>query len=119
MNGTKFTSVEAYFQALPQKHLPKMEALRAIIQQAIPEASEGISYNMPVYKYNGNLVYFALFSKHIGFYPTPSAIKKFESELHQYTFAKGSIQFPLHLELPEKLIADICRFRLNENKNKP
>jgi uncharacterized protein YdhG (YjbR/CyaY superfamily) len=67
---------------------------------------------------HGNLVHFAAFENHIGFYPTPSAIEKFKDELSSYKGAKGSVQFPINKQLPYELIRRIVDFRVNENKKK-
>ncbi len=118
MESHKYTSVDEYFEHIPPAHFEQLTELRTMIKSAIPEAEEVISYNMPAYRHGGIVVYFALFSKHIGFYPTPSAIEAFKPKLANYTFAKGSIQFLLNKQLPKKLIQDICCFRLKELKQK-
>lgn len=92
--------------------------MRATITKAAPKAEEVISYNMPAYKLNGMLVYFAGYDKHIGFYPMPSCIEAFKKELSVYKTAKGSIQFPLNEPLPLKLITQMVKFSALENKEK-
>jgi len=89
-----------------------------LIRLAAPGAEEKISYQMPTFYLNGNLVHFAAYAKHIGFYPTPSGIEKFKRELSEYKHAKGSVQFPLGEPLPVDLIEKIVRFRVEENLNK-
>jgi uncharacterized protein YdhG (YjbR/CyaY superfamily) len=89
--------------------------LRETIIKAAPEAEETISYNMPAYKLHGSLVYFAAYSGHIGFYPTPSAIVEFAEELLKYPTAKGTVQFALDQPLPTALIRKIVKFRVKEN----
>jgi uncharacterized protein YdhG (YjbR/CyaY superfamily) len=89
--------------------------MRAIIKTHAPQAQEKISYQMPTFFLKGNLVHFAAYEKHIGFYPAPSAIREFKKEIAKYKNAKGSVQFPLDRPLPKALIARIVRFRVKEN----
>jgi len=89
-----------------------------LIRLAAPGAEEKISYQMPTFYLNGNLVHFAAYAKHIGFYPTPSGIEKFKRELSEYKHAKVSVQFPQGEPLPVDLIEKIVRFRVEENLNK-
>ena len=96
----------------------KLQRLREVIKEAAPEALETISYQMPAFKYEGNLVYFAAYKKHIGFYPTSSGIREFRNELAQYKGGKGTVQFPLEEPLPLDLISKIVKFRVEENKQK-
>ncbi|MNI79527.1 hypothetical protein D3C73_1359880 [compost metagenome] len=96
----------------------KLEAVRKVIHEAAPEAEEKISYQMPTFFLHGNLVHFAAFKKHIGFYPAPSGIEAFQEELAQYKGAKGSVQFPLDKPLPLDLISRIVKFRAAENREK-
>ena len=81
-----------------------------------PKAIEGISYQMPVFKENGNLVYFAASKKHYGFYPTAKPIEVFKEQLDAkgYTYSKGAIQFPCDQPIPVKLIQDIVKFRIKD-----
>jgi len=95
-----------------------LRKLRATIKRAAPEAVEKISYRMPTFYYHGNLVHFAAFTTHIGFYPTPSGVEAFKDELREYKNAKGSVQFPIDRPLPLGLIGRIVRFRKNENARK-
>ncbi|MEO5681173.1 MAG: DUF1801 domain-containing protein [Chitinophagaceae bacterium] len=104
-----------YSKSFPKDIQIKMEALRAVIKKAAPKAAEVISYGMPAFKLNGMLVYFAAYEKHIGFYPTPSAIESFKKEISIYKSAKGSVQFPHDKPLPLKLVARMVKFRLAEN----
>ncbi|MXV14258.1 iron chaperone [Hufsiella ginkgonis] len=91
---------------------------RAIIKEAAPGAEEVISYGMPAFKQDGMLVYFAAAKKHLGFYPMPAAITKFEEELAGYVTSKGAIQFPYTKPVPAQLIAKIVKFRIAENQAK-
>ena len=112
---TSFTSVDEYIAACPAGVQGKLQELRALIKTCAPQAQEKISYGMPAYSLNGNLVYFGCFPKHIGFYPIPSGIAAFEQELSVFKRGKGSIQFPLDQPLPLDLIARIVKFRIAEN----
>lgn len=97
----------------------RLEEIRTIIQKAIPDAEEIISYNMPAYKTTSVAVYFAGYKNHIGFYPTSSGIKNFSSEFKDYQWSKGAVQFPLDKKLPATLITKISKFRakeINENR---
>src|SRR5690606_13076292 len=113
------STVEAYIATFPKDVQIKLELVREIILNNAPNAIENISYGMPVYKLNKKpLVYFGGFAKHIGFYATPTGHQKFVQELSKYKQGKGSVQFPLNKELPIDLIADIVKFRVNENSLK-
>jgi len=113
-----FTSIDEYIAAFPEETQKILEALRAVIKAAVPEAKEKISYQMPTFDLNGNLVHFAAFKNHIGFYPTPSGIEAFKQELSGYTGAKGSVQFPINQPLPLDLIRRIVEYRVAENRAK-
>ena len=95
-----------------------LSELRSTIRQAAPEAVEKITYRIPTFYLNGNLVHFAAFERHIGFYPTPAGIARFKEELKRYKSAKGSVQFPLDEPLPLQLITEIVKFRVIENSRK-
>ena len=109
-------TVEQYIAAAPQAVQPVLRAMRALIRAAAPDAVETISYGMPTYRGRKALVHFAANKTHLGFYPTPSAIVRFQRELSAYKTSKGAIQFPYHQPLPEVLITDIVRFRAEEDK---
>ena len=89
--------------------------MRETIQKAAPAAEETISYQMPTFTLHGNLVHFAAFKNHIGFYPVPSGLKAFEKELSKFKTGKGSAQFPLDQPLPLALVTKIVKFRVSEN----
>ena len=110
--------IDKYIVIFPDEMQGKLQELREIIRRAAPEAEEVISYSMPAYRLHGILVYFAGHKNHIGFYPTSSGIEAFISELKDYKFSKGAIQFPLDKPLPAKLITEIIRFRVKENMTK-
>lgn len=111
-------NVDEYISSFPEEIQEKLEKIRSVIRKAVPEAEEVISYSMPGYRYKGMLVWFAAFSKHIGFYPKPSGIEAFKKELKGYKGSKGAIQFPFDKPLPEELIGKIVRFRVGENTKK-
>lgn len=92
-----------------------LREIRRVIQEAAPNAAEAFSYQMPTYVFHGNLVHFAAFKKHIGFYPAPSGIEAFKDEISAYKWAKGSVQFPLDQPIPFDLIRRIVLFRVEEN----
>jgi uncharacterized protein YdhG (YjbR/CyaY superfamily) len=113
--SSTFLTVDEYIDSLSGKAKANATIVRKIIKESAPDAEEGIFYNMPGYKLNGPLVYFASYEKHIGFYPTPSGIETFKRELAIYKSAKGSVQFPLSKPMPLKLISKIVKFRVKEN----
>ena len=120
MDESKVTtsSIDEYIIKFPPEIQEKLEMLRRVIKEAAPEAEEKISYQMPTFVLYGNLVHFAAFKNHIGFYPTPSGINAFQQELSEYKGAKGSIQFPLDKPLPYELISKIVKCRVLENIKK-
>ncbi len=117
-NKSGFNSIDEYIATFPQDIQKILEEVRAVIKAAAPKAEEKISYQMPTFFLNGNLVHFAAFKKHIGFYPTPSGTEAFQKELSAYKGAKGSVQFPLDEPMPLKLISRIVKFRAAENLKK-
>ena len=118
MKSTAPKNIDAYIAACPPDVRAKLQELRATIKKVAPDAEEAISYQMPTFKLNGNLVHFAAFKNHIGFYPVPSGIEAFKKELSVYKQGKGSVQFPLDKPLPLKLITRIVKFRVKENAAK-
>lgn len=115
MITTKPNSIDAYIAGFPNAIQQKLQEMRAVIKKAAPGAQETIKYAMPTFTLNGNLVHFAAFKNHIGFYPTPSGIEAFEKELAMYKGAKGSVQFPLSQPLPLDLVARIVAYRVLQN----
>ncbi len=109
------TSIDEYIQTFPEEVQVILTTLRDVIKEAAPNATEKISYQMPTFDLYGNLVHFAAYHHHIGFYPTPSGIDHFKDELSIYKGAKGSVQFPIYEPLPYALIYRIVMFRVNEN----
>jgi uncharacterized protein YdhG (YjbR/CyaY superfamily) len=108
-------NIDEYIQEFPPEIQKILQEIRATIRAAAPQATEAISYQMPTFKLHGNLVHFAGYKNHIGFYPVPSGIEAFKEELSQYKGAKGSVQFPLTKPMPLDLISRIVKFRVNEN----
>jgi len=111
----QFQSIDEYIKTFPQDVQQILHELRQTIREAAPEAQETISYQIPTFTLNGNLVHFAAFKNHIGFYPAPSGIDSFKEELSRYKGAKGSVQFPIEEPLPLALIRSIVEYRVKEN----
>ena len=112
---TKPSNIDEYMAGLPENIQKILEELRSTIRKAAPTAEETINYGIPTFTLNGNLVHFAAFKNHIGFYPAPSGIEAFKKELSVYDGAKGSVQFPVKDKLPLALITKIVKFRVKEN----
>lgn len=110
--------IDDYILQFPKEIQRKLQELRQVIKESAPEAEERISYKMPTYYLRGNLVHFAAYSGHIGFYPAPSGIEAFKDQLEGFKTSKGAIQFPLDEDLPLGLIRKIVKFRVEENLNK-
>jgi uncharacterized protein YdhG (YjbR/CyaY superfamily) len=118
MKKTEFKDVDSYIDTFPKDTQELLEKIRTTIRKAAPKAEEVISYQMPAYKLEGVLVYFAGYKQHIGFYPMPSALREFKKELSIYKGSKGAVQFPLDKPLPLTLITKMVKFRVSENKKK-
>ena len=114
MKGQDYTTIDEYIEAFPEPAQSRLTELRLLIREVAPEAQEKISYQIPTFYLNGNLVHFAVHARHIGFYPGPSGIAEFKDELSRYKSAKGSVQFPLEEPLPQDLIARMVKFRVDE-----
>ncbi|MCC6616844.1 MAG: DUF1801 domain-containing protein [Anaerolineae bacterium] len=114
----KFSTIDEYIATFPDDIQAILQTLRQTIHDAAPDATEAISYQMPTFKLNGNLVHFAAFKHHIGLYPTPSATEEFQQELSPYVFSKGTIQFPLDQPIPYELVTRIVQFRAQEMLDK-
>jgi uncharacterized protein YdhG (YjbR/CyaY superfamily) len=110
----KPNSIQEYFSWFPPEIQAKLQQMREILQQALPEAEEVISYHMPAFKTTEMLVYYAAAKSHLGFYPTSSGVINFKEELAGYVTSKGAIQFPYGEDLPEQLIVAIAQFRALE-----
>lgn len=110
------TTIDEYIQLFPKDVAARLQTIRKIVKKVAPDAQEVISYAMPAFKLNGLLLYFAAHTNHIGLYPYPSTMKKFQKELKQYKTAKSSIQFLNDKPLPLKLIEEIVKFRVKEKQ---
>lgn len=110
--------IEEYISGYPTQVQEILRAIRSLIREIVPEAQEKISYQMPTFVLHGNLVHFAAFTNHIGFYPTPTGIEEFKKDLSVYKQGKGSVQFPLDQPIPYDLIRRIVEYRVQENIRK-
>ncbi len=109
------TTIDEYIAGYPRDVQLILQKVRNTIRKAAPGAQETIKYRMPTFMLNGNLVYFAAFKSHVGFYPIPSGIEEFKKELSVYKQGRGSVQFPLDKPMPYGLITKIVKFRVKEN----
>jgi uncharacterized protein YdhG (YjbR/CyaY superfamily) len=112
------TTIDEYIAACPKEVQSLLKQIRAAVHAAAPQAVEKISYGMPTFYLNGNLVHFAAHKHHIGFYPAPRALEIFKDELANYKGSKGAVQFPFDQPLPLDLVARITRYRVEENMKK-
>jgi uncharacterized protein YdhG (YjbR/CyaY superfamily) len=117
-NKSTYKTIDEYILQFPAEIQDILQTLRKVIKELAPDSKEKISYQMPTFDLHGNLVHFAAFKNHIGFYPTPSGIDAFKNELSEYKGAKGSVQFPLEKPMPYELIGSIVKFRVAENIEK-
>ena len=108
-------TIDEYIASSPKDVQAILKKIRETVKKAAPDAEETINYGIPTFTLKGNLVHFAAFKTHIGFYPTPSGIEKFKKELSVYEGAKGSVKFPLDKPIPYALITRIVKFRVKEN----
>jgi len=116
---TSAATIDEYIAGFPRDVQEILEEIRSTIRKAAPGAEEKIGYGIPTFALEGNLVHFAAFKSHIGFYPTPTGIEKFKKELSRYEGAKGSVRFPLDEPMPLALIGRIVKFRVKENMGTP
>ncbi|MHA4893701.1 iron chaperone [Pedobacter sp. PWIIR3] len=116
---TKIETIEEYIASFPQDAQTQMKEVREAIRKAAPDAQERISYAIPTFTLNGNLVHFAAYKNHIGFYPGAAGIAAFKEKLSVYKGAKGSVQFPIDKPMPLDIITEITRFRVEQNLAKP
>ena len=117
-NQTEPRNIDEYIAGFPEGVQKILEEIRMTIRRAAPQAEEAIKYQIPTFTLEGNLVHFAAFERHIGFYPAPRGIERFKDELSVYEGAKGSVRFPLDRPIPFDLIGRIVRFRVTENLEK-
>lgn len=118
MQNIKYTTIDEYISSFPKNIQKMLGDVRSVIRKVAPDSVEAISYGIPTFKLNGNLVHFAAFKNHIGFYPTPNGIEEFEKELSVYKQGKGSVQFPVDKPLPLDLISKIVKYRVKKNSEK-
>lgn len=119
MRNHKPATIDEYIQDFPKEVQFILQEIRQTIQQTAPEAEEAMSYAIPTFKLHGkNLVHFAAFKNHIGFYSTPSGIEAFEKDLAKYKQGKGSVQFPLDQKMPLALIRKIVRYNISRIQEK-
>jgi uncharacterized protein YdhG (YjbR/CyaY superfamily) len=118
LKTTRPESIHEYIAGFPKNIQIVLEEIRSTIKKAAPKAEETISYAIPTFKVYGNLVHFAAFKNHIGFYSAPTGHKAFENELSGYIGGKGSVQFPIDKPMPLCLITKIVKFRVKENLEK-
>lgn len=111
----KPTTIDEYIATFPAEVQEILQKVRETVKTAAPQATEAISYGMPTFKLEGNLVHFGAFKEHLGFYPIPSGLEQFKDELAQYKGGKGSVQFPFDQPMPYELITKIVEFRVTEN----
>src|ERR1700741_383484 len=109
-NQTPPETIDEYIATFPSDIQAILEKIRQTIRKAAPTASEAIKYQMPTFVLNGNLVHFAAFKNHIGFYPAPQGIEAFKDDLSKFKGAKGSVQFPIDQPMPLDLITKIVHF---------
>ena len=114
----EFTTIDEYIATFPKNVQSILEELRQAVKETAPEAEEAISYQMPAFKLNGNLVYFAAFKNHIGFFPTSSAMEVFKEEVKEYKTGKGTLRFPMDKPMPLDLVKKIVKYRVKENLEK-
>lgn len=114
-NKPTYTTIDGYIAQFPADVQKKLTELRTVIKECAPGAVEKISYQMPAFYLNGNLVYFAAYKNHIGFYPTSSGIANFLTELADYKQSKGAVQFPIEKPIPFDIVRKIVAFRVKEN----
>ena len=117
--NAQIDSIDTYIAQFPDDVQARLQKLRTTILKLAPGATEAMSYQIPTFKLNGNLVHFAAFKKHIGFYPGAAGIAAFQDELAGYKSAKGSVQFPLDQALPLDLVKKIVKFRVAQNLATP
>src|SRR5712692_6571088 len=113
MNATKkqVKTIDEYIKTFPEDVQSILEKMRQTIRKAAPEAEEAISYQMPTFKLNGNLVHFAAFKNHVSFFPTARGVEAFKKELSRFKGSRGTVQFPLDRPIPYDLVRKITVFR--------
>lgn len=118
MEKRTFETIDEYINAFTSEVQDILKEIREVVRETAPEATETISYGIPTFKLSGNLVHFAAYKNHIGFYPAPSGMEEFKKEVASYKTGKGTMQFLLDKPIPYELISEIVQFRVAENKLK-
>ena len=118
MDAVEYKTIDEYIAGFPQNVRAILTKMRQAIKETAPGAEETIAYRMPTFRLNGNLLHFAGFANHIGFYPTPSGILAFEKDLAPYETSKGTVRFPLDKPIPYNLVKKMTKFRVNEASSK-
>lgn len=119
MTAAKSKTIDEYIAGFPIETQVILEQIRATIKETAPNAGEKIGYGIPTFTWQGtNLVHFAAFKNHVGFYPAPVGLEEFKEELLSYKQGKGSVQFPMDKPIPLDLISKIVRFRIEQNSAK-
>ena len=118
MKTTLAENIDAYIAGFPEDIQKRLESIRATIQKAAPAAEEDIKYAIPTFTLNGNLVHFAAFKNHIGFYPAPRGVAEFEKALSKYEGAKATARFPIDEKLPLTLISKMVKFLVKRSEEK-
>jgi|SRR5687768_4660539 len=111
-------NIDEYIDRFPGKVQKLLQKIRKTIQKAAPDAVEAISYGIPTFRLNGNLVHFAAFQSHIGFYPAPRGVAEFKDDMARYEGGKGTARFPLDQPIPYELITRMVKFRVQKNLEK-
>lgn len=114
----KISSIDEYIAGFPEDVQAVLKQMRAVIRAAAPHAKEKISYGIPTFYTTENLVHFAGYKGHVGFYPSPSGIEHFKRELAEYELSRGTVRFPLDKPIPYDLVTRITEFRVNESLEK-
>ena len=116
----KITDVDSYLAQVPEPARTTLQRVRATIRSVVPkEATEGISYGMPAFRYKGALVGYAAFKDHCSFFPMQaSLIDQMKDELKSYRTAKGTLQFPQDKPLPAALLKKMVKLRVAENESR-
>ena len=116
MDDKSFSNIDEYIALFPPDIQDRLRILRAAIREAAPEATEKISWQMPTFHQNGNVVHFAAFKDHVSLFPGASGVEAFGGQLAAYKTSKGTIQFPHGQPLPLELVKEIVRWRVDENR---
>ncbi|MBP9851926.1 MAG: DUF1801 domain-containing protein [Candidatus Pacebacteria bacterium] len=112
---TSISTIDQYIKQFPKDVQPKLKELRDVIKKAAPKATETISYGIPTFKQNGNLVHFGGFKSHIGFFPGADGVAAFSKDFAGYKQSKGTIQFPLDAKMPFTLVRKVVKYRIKQN----